>query len=111
MVQSVETLERSCVGQLHQTIDVANSIDVGDVGLEVLVDSYAFLGIFNAYIVEIQRFDVCTTTYGHQNQVAINGSRLSFFFKRDSVAILRRFYARCSCSYFEIDTFFLQAGA
>ena len=43
---------------------------------------------------------------GHQNQVAINGSRLSFFFKRDSVAILRRFYARCSCSYFEIDTFF-----
>ena len=111
MVQSVETLERSCVGQLHQTIDVAYSIDVGDVSLEVLVDSDPFLGIFNADVAEVQRVEICTTTYGHQDQVAINGSRLSFFFKRDSVAFLRRFYARCSCSYFEVDTFFLQAGA
>jgi len=78
MVQSDYSLESSCMGKHHLSVDIAYGIDMGNISLHEFIDCNSAWCEFDTGICKIERTHISTTAYSHQNLVGCNTLFLSF---------------------------------
>ena len=68
------------MSELAKTVDVADGIDSGNVGLHVLIDGNATTSVCHTNIIEVDGFEVCTAAYSHEHKVAFERLKLALLF-------------------------------
>ena len=79
MVKSDDSLESCSMSKHHLAVDVADRIDMRNIGLHgPVIDNNPSWREFNACISEIQRVNICFPSYSHQDPVSLDGFFLAF---------------------------------
>ena len=73
MVQGAKAVEGRGVGKHHSADDIADSVDAGNAGLQVLVDDNAAPCKFDSKVGKVEGFEIRAAADGHQDQVALDG--------------------------------------